>query len=97
MGLIAGTTFLAGAVLGVRFKVLVLFPAMLVAIAAVGIVAIDNRVDLWSFVLMVTIAVVSIQVGYVVGAIATAALGDESREGQNLPSQSRGVVTRSRH
>jgi hypothetical protein len=71
MGLVAGTSFLAGAVLGLRFEVWALIPASLIALVALGIAAIDRFVDLWSFALTAIVAIAAMQMGYLVGAGAT--------------------------
>jgi hypothetical protein len=70
MGLIAGTSFLAGAVLGFRFNVWALIPASL--LVALGVAAIDGFVDLWSLVLTLIVTVTSTQAGYLVGAAVNA-------------------------
>ncbi len=84
--MIAGTSFLAGAMLGLRFKVLVLLPAMLLATIVAGIAAIENRLDVWSFALVAITAVASLQVGYVVGAMASAFVGADQRPGLSFAS-----------
>jgi len=75
MGVVLGTSFLAGAVLGLRFKVLVLLPAMFVTAVVVGIAAINSLSGLWSLALMVIVATTAIQLGYLVGAMASLFLG----------------------
>ena len=71
MGLVAGTSFLAGAALSLRFKVWALIPASLIAVVALGIAAIDSLVDLWSFPLTAIVAIAAMQMGYLVGAGAS--------------------------
>lgn len=65
------TSFFAGAVLGLRFKVSVLVPALFVAAVVVGISAAHSGVDLWSLALAVIAAVTSMQLGYLVGVVAS--------------------------
>lgn len=65
------TSFFAGAVLGLRFKVSVLVPALFVAAVVVGISAVHSGVDLWSLALAVIAAVTSMQLGYLVGVVAS--------------------------
>ena len=86
MGIVAGSGFIAGAVLGLRFKLLALLPAMLVASVVVGIIAIDS--DLWSLVLTLIVAFSSIQVGYLVGAVAGALFEVRTKRDEGGASQS---------
>jgi hypothetical protein len=66
--LIAGA--IAGVLLGIRFKVLVLVPASL--LAAVIVVANGSRQQLGAVVLTLLGTVASLQIGYVVGSILRA-------------------------
>jgi membrane protein DedA with SNARE-associated domain len=67
MMMLAVVSFLVGAVLGQRFKVLVLIPAtaiMLVLAAATGVTQAQTA---WSIVLMAAAAATSMQIGYLIG------------------------------
>ena len=60
-------SFLMGATLGQRFKVMVLMPAALI-IAGISIVTeIAQAQSAWAIVLMAATAVTSLQIGYFVG------------------------------
>jgi hypothetical protein len=71
MGLVAGTSFLAGAALSFRFNAWALIPASLIALIVLGIAAIGSFVDLWSFALTAIVAIAAMQMGYLVGAGAS--------------------------
>jgi hypothetical protein len=92
MGVVAGTSFFAGAVLGLRFKVSVLVPAMLVASVVVSITAIDSRVGLWLLALMVIVAVTSMQVGYLLGAAASPLFEVTTKQDAGVASRSSDAV-----
>jgi hypothetical protein len=93
MELVAGASFMAGAVLGLRFRVSVLVPALFVASVVAGISAVDSRVDLWSLALAVIVAVTSMQLGYLVGVVASPLFEVKtSREG--VPSRSSEAMER---
>ena len=55
---------IAGAILGLRFKVFVLGPATLLATAAVALTAIGNGYEATSIALVVLSTVASLQIGY---------------------------------
>jgi hypothetical protein len=71
MGLVAGTSFLAGAALSFRFNAWALIPASLIALVALAIAAIGSFVDFWSFALTAIVAIAAMQMGYLVGAVAS--------------------------
>ena len=93
MGLVAGTSFLAGAALSLRFNAWALIPASLIALVALGIAAIDSSVDLWSFALTAIVAIAAMQMGYLVGAGARC-LFDARTNHEDAPTRSSGVVER---
>jgi hypothetical protein len=94
MGLVAGASFLAGTVLGLRFKLLVLLPAMLVAVLVAGAAAIGGNAGLWPLALMAIITVVSLQVGYLVGAVASCVFDIEDNEREDLAPRSDDALQR---
>jgi hypothetical protein len=60
-------SFLAGTVLGQRFKVLILIPTSIIAVTAAIGVGLAQALDGWSIALMVLAVMTALQVGYVVG------------------------------
>jgi hypothetical protein len=93
MGLVAGTSFLAGAALSLRFNAWALIPASLIALVALGIAAIDSSIDLWSFALTAIVAIAAMQMGYLVGAGAST-LFDTRTDHEDAPTRSSDVVER---
>jgi hypothetical protein len=70
MAALASICFLVGAVLGLRFKVLILVPAIgfaTVVVTANGIVIGES---LWRLASVVVVAAMAIQLGYVSGTVA---------------------------
>jgi len=69
MVILALISLLAGVVLGLRFKVLVVVPASTATLlVAVGI-GLGRADSLWTIVLMAEAAVASLQIGYLAGGI----------------------------
>lgn len=67
MILLSMVSLLVGALLGQRFKVMVLFPAtVIVLVIAVGI-GVGHARMAWSIVLMAAAAATSMQIGYLIG------------------------------
>ena len=60
---------LFGAVLGMRFKVFALFPAIAVGIALTAIATSMKGVGLWSALIAVALISIGLQVGFLVGAM----------------------------
>jgi hypothetical protein len=60
-------SFTAGMVLGQRFKVLILLPAIGVAIIAATGAGIARGDHAWSIVLLVVAVTVALQIGYLIG------------------------------
>ena len=88
MLILAMAAVLLGAVLGLRFKVLILLPAAVVAAAV--IVAADSiqHSSLSTTVVDVVVALACLQMGYLAGAIAAGLMGRpraHKRPGKNLP------------
>lgn len=66
---------LLGAVLGLRFRVLILLPAAVVAIAITVAADSIEHSSLWTIVVDVVSALASLQMGYLAGAIAGGLMG----------------------
>jgi hypothetical protein len=74
MALLAGMSFLLGAFLGIKFRVLILIPALgaiLLTVVAIGIAHADA---VWAILITLAAAVSSLQIGYLGGAIIQYAL-----------------------
>lgn len=67
MTIFAILSFLLGAVLGHRFKVLVLCPTIVVGAAVAVAVGIARAEDVWLIVLTVILISVCLQIGYLCG------------------------------
>jgi hypothetical protein len=70
---LAMISVLAGAVLGLRYKVLILVPAVMFAMIFTLIVGVAHADGLWSIVLMMTAVGIAVQIGYVAGIVLRAA------------------------
>jgi hypothetical protein len=69
MVLLVGMSFLLGALLGIKFRVLILIPALgaiLLTVVAIGIAHADA---VWAILITLVAAVSSLQIGYLGGAI----------------------------
>lgn len=66
---------LAGVVLGLRYKVLILVPAVAMAIVFAVIVGVASADHFWSIVLATVVAATSVQLGYLVGIVIRAVAG----------------------
>ena len=66
-----------GGVLGFRFKVLVLIPAIILTIIVTGSIEVAQRQDAWSSALTTLAVVIAIQVGYL-GGIAACSWADHA-------------------
>lgn len=69
MTMLAMTAMLIGAVLGLRFKVLVLFPAIFIGSAAALGIGMAHNNGLWSVLLSMILAISALQMGYLGGAV----------------------------
>jgi len=87
-------SFLVGALLGQRFKVIVLLPAGAVALLVAIRTGVDRAETVWSIILLATATAACLQVGYFIGMyvhhVLTAAL---SRRASPLTS----ATTSARH
>jgi hypothetical protein len=66
---------LVGAVLGLRFKVLVLVPVICVALAIVLVDGIARGDGLWWLALAMVVIATSLQLGYILGIVVRFVLG----------------------
>jgi hypothetical protein len=76
----------AGIVLGLRYKVLILVPAIMFAAIAATIVGVAHAERFWSIALMTVELITAIQLGYLAGTVthaAIAAIFPPSKEGRN--------------
>jgi hypothetical protein len=79
MLILAMAAILLGAVLGLRFKVLILLPAAVVAIAIMVAADSIEHGSLWTIVVDVVLVLASLQMGYLAGAIAGGLSGAATR------------------
>jgi hypothetical protein len=68
MALLAGMAILAGAILGTRFKVFVLVPAIVVGSAASIGASLAEGDGPWAIVLAAFLTVIALQIGYLGGS-----------------------------
>jgi hypothetical protein len=73
---LAMITFLAGGLLGMRFKCLVLAPGLALVIAAIFAGGIVHHEDAGSIALAITIASIGLQAGYLGGLFVSDVLAD---------------------
>jgi hypothetical protein len=69
MTLLAMTAMLIGALLGLRFKVLILVPAIVIGSAATLGIGMAHSNSLWFTLLAMVLAITALQMGYLGGAI----------------------------
>lgn len=79
MLILAMAAILLGAVLGLRFKVLILLPAAVVAVAIIIAADLTEHSSLSTTVVDVVLALASLQMGYLAGAIAGGLTGVATR------------------
>ena len=79
MLILAMAAILLGAVLGLRFKVLILLPAAVVAVAVMIAAASIEQSSLSVTVVDVVLVLASLQIGYLAGAIAGGLTGVATR------------------
>ena len=68
MTMLAMTAMLIGAMLGLRFKVLILVPAIVIGSAATLGIGMAHSNSLWSILLAMALAITALQMGYLGGA-----------------------------
>jgi len=71
MTILALTTMLVGVMLGLRFKVLILAPAIFLSLASNLSIGIAHNSGAWSTLLVVVVAITVLQVGYLCGSTIT--------------------------
>jgi hypothetical protein len=82
--MLAITAMLIGAMLGLRFKVLVLVPANVIGSAATLGFGIMHSSSFWSALLVMALAITALQMGYIGGtAIRFAVVRPSKREGSS--------------
>ena len=64
-----------GIVLGLRYKVLILAPAVLFVIVLAIVIGVARADSAWSIVLMTIVAVTAVQLGYLAGIVIRATIG----------------------
>ena len=69
MTMLAMTAMLIGAMLGMRFKVFILVPAIVTGSAAILGIGTAYNNSLWSILLSMVLAITALQMGYLGGAI----------------------------
>jgi hypothetical protein len=75
-----------GIVLGLRYKVLILVPAVMLATISAIIVGLAQADGFWSIVLMTVELIIAVQLGYLAGTVIHAAIGaifSPSKGGRN--------------
>ncbi len=73
MALAFGVCAAIGAVLGLRFKVLILIPSIFLVTVGIAVVGTAVGWKPWSIVGTVVISVTALQIGYLIGVVARAA------------------------
>jgi len=99
MAALAGICFLVGAVLGLRFKVLILVPAIGFSVLVVTVNGIVLGESVWRLALVMVVAATAIQLGYIGGTVAQllfraagATLRSKAGEHQPAPDAARGIA-----
>ena len=70
-----GIVFLVGATLSVRFQVLILFPAISLAVVATTVMGIAHGDSVGAVMLTIAFTAVALQVGYLFGLVTRAIIG----------------------
>jgi hypothetical protein len=73
--ILAITSALLGAVLGLRFKVWILVPAIIFGLVATAVVGLLRGDDVWSIALIMVLVATSLQIGYFVAITVVGLLG----------------------
>ena len=84
MTLFALETMIIGAMLGLRFKILVLAPAIVLSAASNLGIAIAHNSGAWSALLAMVLAIITLQVGYLGGTVGAIVIRD-ARVGKIAP------------
>lgn len=96
MTAVASICFLVGAALGLRFRVLILVPAVGFSAAVVAAGGFVNGESLWRLALLLVVGVTAIQLGYISGAfarllfgLARSGLGSQAHERRRVSNAAR--------
>jgi hypothetical protein len=98
MTALARICFLVGAVLGLRFRVLILVPAIGLSVAVATANGIVLGESLWRLALVTVVVAMAIQLGYVLGTVAQlfgwagSAVGSDAHDQQPIGDAARRVV-----
>jgi hypothetical protein len=87
-----GIFFLTGATLSVRFKVLILFPAIGLAVVSAGAVGIGHGDHVGGVLLTIALVAATLQIGYLFGLIARAVIASFG-----VPERKAGMVQKLGH
>ena len=95
MIILAMTAIIIGALLGQRFKVFILVPAIAISSAATFGIGMAHNSSLWSSLLATVLAISALQMGYLGGAVLRFSAGQQVRKGsqgviaagQRLPAE----------
>lgn len=80
MTVLALETMIIGAMLGLRFKILVLAPAIFLSAASILGIAIAHNSGAWSALLAMVLAIITLQVGYLGGTVGAIVIRDRASE-----------------
>jgi hypothetical protein len=67
-----------GTMLGLRFKVIILVPFIVLVMVGTAAVEVAPGENLWSIVGAMIVSVIALQIGYLIGVVAYASLGSVS-------------------
>ena len=84
MTMLAMTAVLIGAVLGQRFKVLILVPAIIIGLAVILAIGMAHHDNLWSTLLAMALITTALQIGYLGGIVIRFVIA-AARVGRNSP------------
>jgi hypothetical protein len=88
MTMLATTAILIGALLGQRFRVLILVPAIVIASAAILAFGMAHNNNLWSILLVTALTITALQLGYLGGTVIRFAI-----TGAHIGGDSPGTIT----
>jgi hypothetical protein len=73
-----GIVFVVGATLGVRFKILILFPAICLAVVSTAVVGIAHGDSVGAVMLTTALVTTALQIGYLFGLVTRAVIASLS-------------------
>lgn len=88
----ATIAILAGAALGLRFKVLILIPALIFGLPSIAALEFMRGADIDAALLAIVASAVALQIGYLLGAVARFVLG-----AMQIPRAHPGVFGKTAH